>query len=607
MRIALVFSTLVCVSVAAFGATSCTKVTPSSGLYVPISEELQADNSYKQAQVDMAGCPAAASAGCGQVQAQMQKDLLALSKVVFPTVVQLNTCASNSADDQQKAWYTTRAMLWYGLQQDLTARADAVTSGTYRFSPTFVAGYLGLPAAQSPTVTTCPDSMQPTQIDIAEQLIQAWPVQDCGLHGDKSKCMASAQQLRNAVTTAVQILKYCEAHPPQSGAYDKAWYTQEAVDWEPLDLDMTDHAQQIVDGSYQLPESWKAPVHPAPSAFAASPYVRALLGGTYSAASGTDPQGKLLADVFVDLPFIGSKQIAHADDSNDTDNKKCKAANSKIKSIRSLFQAGAWGYARVGSIGDPKSIVQSSQIATQFVSQLNGTPSQVVQSFEMNAGMFIQWNLHPDIDMFDRVAIDAIVGGGALTPVSPGQAQPAYFEATPAVEEAYKKPPYDAVFTSCGTATNPDGSYQNCYLQLYNQDRSRFFRTYEGGVRLKAYLKPDIKQASAFPAMFDVTFGQNEYVTGGKFTGAVMHLGGSAPVLATGLYIFGSMDVGIHNRSDSTGPILIPANPAISTTTVVVPVAVAPYNRDRYSIGFGIDVLQLIRNHSMQDALSAAH
>ena len=58
-------------------------------------------------------------------------------------------------------------------------------------------------------------------------------------------------------------------------------------------------------------------------------------------------------------------------------------------------------------------------------------------------------------------------------------------------------------------------------------------------------------KASPFPAIFDVTYGQNEYVTGGHMRGGVIHFGGSAPFSPIpGLYAFGAMDVGINNTAD---------------------------------------------------------
>jgi hypothetical protein len=105
-----------------------------------------------------------------------------------------------------------------------------------------------------------------------------------------------------------------------------------------------------------------------------------------------------------------------------------------------------------------------------------------------------------------------------------------------------------------------------------------------------------------FPGLADLTVGQNEYVTGGKLRGMVLHLGGVMPVpAADGIYIFGSMDLGMNfsYNQENTQLLLtpVPSSPSTTLTYLSPSVNIIPVsqpNRDRYRFGFGIDIMHLI-------------
>jgi hypothetical protein len=129
-------------------------------------------------------------------------------------------------------------------------------------------------------------------------------------------------------------------------------------------------------------------------------------------------------------------------------------------------------------------------------------------------------------------------------------------------------------------------------------DRTHFYRYYDAGLRIKLYANDYQDKTIRFPAIIDLTLGQNEYVTGGDLHGPVLHVGGSLPIPGIDYaYFFGSMDMGFAG-TEGGGPQLqlIPA-PVTTGLTATSPgvyqVWTSQPNRDRYEFGFGIDIFHL--------------
>jgi hypothetical protein len=99
--------------------------------------------------------------------------------------------------------------------------------------------------------------------------------------------------------------------------------------------------------------------------------------------------------------------------------------------------------------------------------------------------------------------------------------------------------------------------------------------------------------------MGDITIGQNEYVTGGRLKGVVLHIGGTMPVPALdGVYIFGSMDMGMSfGNNQNNAELLLTPVPSTLNLTYLSPsvntISVSQPNRDRYRLGFGVDLFHL--------------
>jgi hypothetical protein len=397
--------------------------------------------------------------------------------------------------------------------------------------------------------------------------------------------IAAYRQLIDAANAASDDLQQTAQDPSQAKSMtEKTAKQSEAQVWANLACELSANFEAYKAGNYKVPTA-VPPTSPQSSCYQSSPYFRGLIGGMYSAASATDPQFKLLTDLTVDLPIGADKR-----------------PNGQLNS-QSFW---LWGYTRIGSVSQQNSVIDPSQIAADYAKLSNAQPSQIVQSFEMNAGAAYRvGSWRSNMTYFDRGSFSLIAGGGALTPLSPSQIAPQTFSGLQSsLVNLY--PSLTPGSGSCDSSTV--GTKQLCYVSYYPQDRSRFYSFYEAGLRVKLYPSNEYRKASPFPAMFDVTLGQNEYVTGGRFDGAVLHFGGSTPISAVpGLYVFGNMDVGIHNRADQAiNAILTPYSTTLpSTVSAALQVIQPPPNRDRYALGFGIDILQLLRTHQLQDAFNS--
>jgi hypothetical protein len=409
---------------------------------------------------------------------------------------------------------------------------------------------------------------------------------DCGKRADKSKCDTAMTNYQNLIDAAnadgATLQKDAEDPSKTTTTAAKTDKQTEAQQWEDLACDLQANRAAFKAGTYKIPTGNPPASTSLNGCYQSSPYFRGLLGGIYSAASSTDPQFKLLADLTVDLPI---------------------GVDKKPDGIPNSQKIWLWGYTRVGSVSQQASVIDPSQIAADYAKLANAQPSQIVQSFEMNTGIAYQLKAwQGNLTYFDHGSFSLIAGGGALTPLSPSQIQPETFSGLQtSLVSLY--PTLTPKSTSCDSAHI--GADQLCYISYYPQDRSRFYSDYEAGLRVKLYPSPAYLKASPFPALFDVTVGQNEYVTGGKLRGVVLHFGGSAPISPVpGLYAFGGMDVGINNRADQPiNAVLTPFSGSLpSTVPLALKVIQPPPNRDRYSLGFGLDILQLLRTHQIQDA-----
>nr|HEV7953108.1 hypothetical protein [Candidatus Acidoferrales bacterium] len=325
-----------------------------------------------------------------------------------------------------------------------------------------------------------------------------------------------------------------------------------------------------------------------------APLGEAIAGVDVSAASSANPQAVFLGLGLFDIPVTLSAASRNV-------------SQSKFGGVWVSGQLGLKGMAQPGAVSGALS-------SGYFATAANATPDKIVQSVDMSLHIGLelhQWRI--PIATFDVpnsknaatheskprtiAMLSFIGGGGAITPLSLSQANPQVFEAT------------QQIINNFNGTKNADGSLitfptectpTTCFVTFTPADRSHFYRYYDGGLRLKLYSRDYPDGELRFPAILDLTVGQNEYVTGGIAHGPVLHVGGSFPIpRADSFYGFGSMDLGLTRASGGGAQLFfvpVPTSvqpPPTPTSASVTNIITVQPNRDRYVFGFGVDLLHL--------------
>jgi hypothetical protein len=181
-----------------------------------------------------------------------------------------------------------------------------------------------------------------------------------------------------------------------------------------------------------------------------------------------------------------------------------------------------------------------------------------------------------------RFTISFIVGGGVITPFNPRD--------TIEIFKVFRDAP--------SLPSVPEGKE---FIAFVSPDRDRFFRQYYGGFRLQTYYfdhrNPDIP-LKRYPATLDITYGQNEAVTGGRFRGGVIRLEGFYPLPYDHLKFINLFGTALikPTRTQITDPLILESAPTGTTVPAnnVFLFTAPQINRDYYRIGVGIDLISLI-------------
>ena len=242
-----------------------------------------------------------------------------------------------------------------------------------------------------------------------------------------------------------------------------------------------------------------------------------------------------------------------------------------------------------------------------------------------------------------RLAPSLIIGGGMSTPFSTSntdvisQSNPGICDAFSLINPNLPPPvPPPTVSTPkglvcgntgpTGTPANssfiiaPDGSHK-MFVDFFTPERSRFFRKYYGGVRLKTYFFSRLVHADCnppsgrgsergdcdglydiFPGVIDLTFGQDEAVTAGHLSTWLLRLEAVYPLpFYQGIHIFASAYTALK-RNNLTQP--------YNTYSILTPAAgmqndfntfrfgIQPLDRDYFRVGIGIDLIQVFKKAS---------
>jgi len=246
-----------------------------------------------------------------------------------------------------------------------------------------------------------------------------------------------------------------------------------------------------------------------------------------------------------------------------------------------------WGDVRIGSV--PQQISAGiGTFATNFVENAaNLKVNEVAQAVEILAGAEYRIAGNPALlPSFDRqtkqkFSLSLIAGFGVTTPLNPKDTIQV-FKVSPDVP-----------------GLPPEAAGKD-FIAFVSSDRDRFFRQYYAGFRFNTmFFNRHNIPMQRFPAMLDVMYGQNEYVTGGRLRGGVFRIDGYFPLPYEELKFVNLFCTAMlrPGRTQIAQPMIL--QPAPADTIIPAPnalvVATPQFKRDYYRIGAGIDFVSFVQ------------
>jgi len=304
---------------------------------------------------------------------------------------------------------------------------------------------------------------------------------------------------------------------------------------------------------------------------------RAIVGYDQSGATSVKSAQRFFFDLFVSVPF------PHGPKPGECNPKTGKGCIDPDFGPRNRI----WAQAQVASVpqAGTASIGTFASGAGFAGAVANLAVGQVAQSVQFLIGGEIrlpdQFTFRRLLPSFDhqtkqRFALSFIGSFGAITPTTP--------------QESVQIFKYD---TNAGLGPVPSGTQ---YVAFVPATRDRFFRQYYGGFRLQTFFFNRFdRPLQRFPGIFDITYGQNEFITRGRFRGGMFRFDAFWPLPYEALkYInlFGTFFLR-PTREHDTSPLFLEPPPA-GTAFPAAGIAQLPapqLNRDYYRIGIGIDFI----------------
>lgn len=310
---------------------------------------------------------------------------------------------------------------------------------------------------------------------------------------------------------------------------------------------------------------------------------RFIVGFEQAGAASAESKGQPFLDLFFTTPLPWRRKCSE-EDAKDP-NKDCNRNRKldKADAEKNPFaRFSLWGNVKLNST--PQQIVALSDVTSNAVSAITeGKVNKLTLGFEFVAGPEIR------IAKAGRTHISFIGGWGAVTPIAPTQATQIFKTPDPASSQAKR------FFEKYPGATGKQ------FIGFTTPERDRFLRQYFGGFRFRTYRYGDDGELlDQFPGMFDVTFGQNEAVTGGTFHKFVVGLEGFY-ALPFGerrfLFLFGSAKFKAGGAKTKEVPFILDTaeSSVLATDPKVFLADPTPSNRDTYRLGFGVDLIEVFK------------
>jgi len=279
-----------------------------------------------------------------------------------------------------------------------------------------------------------------------------------------------------------------------------------------------------------------------------------------------------------------------------------------------LPRVSAWGQVRLAAV--PQQVSTFGALPANFVSPLvENKLTDLVQGFDFMAGLEVRVfgtnksyvSLIPGVK--NQTFLHIIGGGGAISPLSRTANRGAAEIFTIPVEGSPQRELFKQRF--------PEAVENKAkYIAFVFPDRDRFLRQFYGGIRLKTfYFNDDGTLINRFPAIFDITIGQNEAVTGGRLQSDVTDENGKLLVKkarryvlrleafypfpireANFLYLYGTAMMKIGQGGVKIDTPLFLDKPGTDINLTSNDIFITPTlqtNRDYYRFGIGVNLTEL--------------
>lgn len=303
-----------------------------------------------------------------------------------------------------------------------------------------------------------------------------------------------------------------------------------------------------------------------------TPFTRAIFGIEQAAAASAKPEQKLFLEFNLTAPLFKNGKTA-------LDAPVWLWLNPRITSLPQQISSTVAEFATAASFTAPFE---------------TGKVNDIAQGFEFLGGVEVKLpgGLTGPIpsgfggETKARFGISLVFAAGMSTPFGSQQVAPQFFKVNPTVKERFHV---------------PEGKE---FIAFVSADRNRFFRQYYGGLRLKTYYvrKHTNELDNVFPGIIDLTFGQNESITGGGLYGGIARLDGIYPLpfirgkYKGSLYVFGSALMKLSKPKIPPTVILQPPDtpPDINSDKVLIQ-QVPMQDADHYRLGVGVDLIRLLK------------
>jgi hypothetical protein len=248
-----------------------------------------------------------------------------------------------------------------------------------------------------------------------------------------------------------------------------------------------------------------------------------------------------------------------------------------------------WGDFRINSVPQTGDVTVGDFAGGGFTTGVSGLKvKDVARVFEVLGGVEYRLTgnnkLRPSFDRQtkQKFSLSFIGSYGIVTPIDPLEKAPTVFK------------------VSEGAEGLPPAAKGKEFIAFVPVDRDRFFRQYFAGLRVQTFFFNKYEMPlQRFPAQFDISIGQNEFVTGGRLHGPVVRMESFFPLpyeKAKFINLFATAQI-IPGKPNIGTPLVLqpaPADTVVPAANVAL-VSVPQPNRDHYRIGIGIDFVSLFQ------------